>query len=252
MNNDAIKDLILRMADDALVLGHRNSEWTGIGPIMEEDIAFSSMAQDKIGHAQALYQILHEHFGMPEPDVLGFQRNESEFKSCQLVELPIGDYAFSLVRHFFFDHADALRYEILAGSSFQPLANLAKKIKGELKYHTLHADVWVKKLGNGTEESKARMQSAINETFPYALGIFEESKYENELKAEGVFEGEVELYKRWLEKITPLVEQAGLKLPEVRQDDVKLGGRSGYHTEYLQPMLTEMNEVISSDYNTEW
>lgn len=252
MNNEAIKDLILKMADDALVIGHRNSEWTGIGPIMEEDIAFSSMAQDKIGHAQALYQILHEHFGMPEPDVLGFQRKESEFRSCQLVELPIGDYAFSLVRHFFFDHADALRYEMLTQSAFQPVANLAKKIKGELKYHTLHADVWMKKLGNGTEESKARMQSAINETFPYALGIFELSKYENDLKADGVFEGEVELQKRWLDKITPLVEQAGLKLPNVKQEDIKLGGRNGYHTEHLQPMLTEMNEVISTDYKTEW
>src|SRR5688500_18914074 len=126
--NDAISHLLTAMADDALIQGHRNSEWTGIGPIMEEDIAFSSMAQDKIGHAQALYQILHEQFGMSEPDVLGFQRKETEFKSCQLVELPIGDYAFSLVRHFFFDHADALRYEMLAQSSFQPLANLAKKI----------------------------------------------------------------------------------------------------------------------------
>jgi ring-1,2-phenylacetyl-CoA epoxidase subunit PaaC len=252
MNNEAIKDLILRMADDALVVGHRNSEWTGIGPIMEEDIAFSSMAQDKIGHAQALYQIVHEHFGMPEPDVLGFQRKESEFKSCQLVELPIGDYAFSLVRHFFFDHADALRYEMLTQSTFQPLANLAKKIKGELKYHTLHADVWVKKLGNGTEESKARMQSAINEVYPYALGIFEPSKYENELTAAGVFDGEVELQKRWLDKITPLIEQAGLKLPGVKEEQKRPGGRNGYHTEYLQPMLIEMNEVISSDYNTEW
>jgi ring-1,2-phenylacetyl-CoA epoxidase subunit PaaC len=166
--------------------------------------------------------------------------------------LPIGDYAFSLVRHFFFDHADALRYEMLTQSSFQPLANLAKKIKGELKYHTLHADVWVKKLGNGTEESKARMQSAINETFPYALGIFEPSKFENELKAGRVFEGEGELQKRWLDKITPLIEQAGLKLPSVKQDGIKYGGRNGYHTEHLQPMLTEMNEVISTDYNTEW
>src|SRR2546422_1011522 len=97
---EAIKDLLFRMADDALVLGHRNSEWTGLGPILEEDIAFSSMAQDKIGHAQALYIILNEEFGEPIPDKLVYERNEKDFKCCHFVEMPIGEYDFSLVRHF--------------------------------------------------------------------------------------------------------------------------------------------------------
>jgi ring-1,2-phenylacetyl-CoA epoxidase subunit PaaC len=124
-----IKDLLFKMADDALIIGHRNSEWTGIGPVLEEDLAFSSMAQDKIGHAFALYTILHESFGEAEPDTLAFKRTEKEFKCCQLVELPIGEYDFSLMRHFLFDHAESLRYEMLANSSFQPLAQLAKKSK---------------------------------------------------------------------------------------------------------------------------
>ena len=133
MNNEAIKDLLYKMADDALVIGHRNSEWTGIGPMLEEDLAFSSMAQDKVGHAQALYQILHDALGEKTPDELAFQREEKEFKCCQLVELPIGEYDFSLVRHFLFDHAELIRYEMLTASSFMPLAQLARKVKGEIK-----------------------------------------------------------------------------------------------------------------------
>ncbi|HEX5315798.1 MAG TPA: 1,2-phenylacetyl-CoA epoxidase subunit PaaC, partial [Candidatus Kapabacteria bacterium] len=168
--NEAIKDLLYRTADDELIIGHRNSEWTGLGPILEEDIAFSSIAQDQIGHALANYTLLNEQFSEPVPDVIAFSRNEKEFHCSQLVELPIGDYAFSLMRHFLFDHAESLRYAALMESSFAPLAALAKKIKGELKYHVLHADLWIKKLGAGTEESHARMQSALNEVFPYALG----------------------------------------------------------------------------------
>src|ERR1051326_7324009 len=103
--SEAIKELILKMADDALIIGHRNSEWTGIGPILEEDIAMSSMAQDKIGHALALYKILHEHFGDSDPDPLAFRRAEKDFKCCHLVEFPIGEYDFTTVRHFLFDNA---------------------------------------------------------------------------------------------------------------------------------------------------
>jgi ring-1,2-phenylacetyl-CoA epoxidase subunit PaaC len=108
--------------------------------MLEEDLAFASMAQDKIGHAQALYQICHGVFGDKDPDTIAFHREEKEFKCCQLVELPIGEYDFSLVRHFLFDHAELIRYEMLTESTFQPLAQLAKKVKGEIKYHVMHAD----------------------------------------------------------------------------------------------------------------
>jgi len=246
-----LKNLLLRMADDSLIMGHRNSEWTGIGPIMEEDIAFSSMAQDKIGHALALYSILKNEFNMPDPDRLAFFRKETEMLNCQLVELPIGEYDFSLVRHFLFDHADFLRYEMLSTSSFAPLAQLSKKIKGELKYHVLHADTWLTRLGNATEESHARMQSALNELWNYALGIFEPSDYEAELIAEKIFDGEKVLQQKWMEKISHIIEKANLKIPSATAP--VYGGRKGYHTEHLQPLLTEMAEVISSEpEGTEW
>src|SRR5688500_18496689 len=160
--NDAISHLLTAMADDALIQGHRNSEWTGLGPIMEEDIAFSSMAQDKIGHAWALYRILHENLEGTEPDRFAFLRGEKEYKCCHLVEMPNGEYDFSLMRHFLFDHAEAVRWEQLQQSTFEPLVPLARKLKGEIKYHTLHANAWISQLCRAGEESYARMQSALN------------------------------------------------------------------------------------------
>lgn len=250
--SNAVKELLYKMADDALIIGHRNSEWTGIGPMLEEDLAFSSMAQDKIGHAIALYTILHEVLGEADPDTLGFKRTEKEFKSCHLVEQPIGEYDFSTIRHFLFDHAELLRYESLTQSSFQPLAQLAKKVKGEIKYHVMHADTFVKQLSNGNEESKARMQQALNSTWHLALGIFEPGEYEVELTSNNIFIGEAELKKRWLEKVTPLLESYGLTIPATDESKIANGGRKGYHTEYLKPLLDEMCEVTRTDIDAEW
>ena len=252
MKTDAIKNLLFKMADDALVIGHRNSEWTGIGPMLEEDLAFSSMAQDKIGHAQALYTILNQVFGEADADTLAFKREENTFKCCQFVELPIGEYDFSIVRQFLFDHAELLRYDMLTQSSFQPLAQLAKKVKGEIKYHVMHGDTFVKQLGHGTEESKARMQQALNYAWPYALGIFEKDETDADLIADGVFAGEDELKKRWLEKVSAVITAAGLTVPAIDASKAVNGGRKGYHSEYLKPMLEEMTEVTRSDINAEW
>ncbi len=253
MKNEAIKDLLFKMADDALIIGHRNSEWTGIGPMLEEDLAFSSMAQDKIGHAQALYNILHDTFGEADANTLAFKREEKNFKCCQFVEQPIGEYDFSIVRQFLFDHAELIRYDMLSQSSFLQLAQLAKKVKGEIKYHVMHADTFVKQLGKGTEESKARMQSSLNYTWHFALGIFEKSELENDLIFENIFDGEEELKNRWLEKVTSIIEASGLKVPATDESKIVYGGRKGFHSEYLKPLLDEMCEVVRSDEVTaEW
>lgn len=248
---EAVKELLYKMADDLLIFGHRNSEWTGLGPILEEDIAFSSMAQDKIGHAQAMYQILHD-LGEQEPDTIAFTREASKFHNCQLVELPNGEYDFSMVRHFLFDHADQQRFEMLANSSFEPLAKVARKIKGEIKYHVFHGDTWLVKLSNATEVSKARMQSALNESWNYALGIFEPGDFEKELAESGVFEGEAALQARWLAKITPIIEKAGLRIPAESSWEPVYGGRKAYHSDYLAPLVEEMSEVFRVDPSAEW
>jgi ring-1,2-phenylacetyl-CoA epoxidase subunit PaaC len=251
MNPDALKELLYKIADDLLILGHRNSEWTGLGPLLEEDIAFSSMAQDKVGQSYAVYQMLHD-LGEQEPDTIAFTRNASQFHNCQLVELPNGEYDFSLVRHFLFDTADALRWELLTQSSYEPLSLLAKKIKGELRYHTLHANTWMKQLGSATEESKARLQSSLQEALPYALGIFEESPFEKEIIATGLFAGEAELKKRWISKVEEVIAQTQLQLPDWKILTPQAGGRIGHHTEHLQPLLNEMGEVFRIDPKAEW
>lgn len=251
MNELAIKELLYKIADDQLILGHRNSEWTGFGPLLEEDIAFSSMAQDKVGHSYAIYQILNK-LGEQEPDTVAFMRNANQFHNSQLVELPNGEYDFSLIRHFLYDTAEIIRFEMLSQSTYEPLAELSRKIKGELKYHTLHANTWIKKLGNATEESISRLQNSLERAIPYALGIFEASPYEKEIIAEGIFEGEATLEKRWKQKVEELLNQTQLQLPDWKSLTPVMGGRHGQHTEHLQPLLDEMSEVFRIDPGAEW
>jgi ring-1,2-phenylacetyl-CoA epoxidase subunit PaaC len=251
MKEIALKELLYKIADDKLILGHRNSEWTGFGPLLEEDIAFSSMAQDKVGQSYALYQILNQ-LGEQEPDTVAFMRNAQQFHNCQFVELPNGEYDFSLIRHFLFDTAEAIRFEMLGQSSYQPLADLAKKIKGELQYHTLHANTLIKKLGSATTESVSRLQNSLTLALPYALGIFEPSPYENVIIQEGLFAGEAELQNQWMKKVDAIVEQT--QLSPVNWQSIKAinGGRTGQHTEHLQPLLDEMSEVFKIDPTAEW
>jgi ring-1,2-phenylacetyl-CoA epoxidase subunit PaaC len=251
MNTQALKELLYKMADDQLILGHRNSEWTGMGPLLEEDIAFSSMAQDKIGHSLALYTLLQQ-LGEKDPDTVAFLRPAAEFHNCILVELPNQEYDFSLMRHFLFDTAEALRFEALTQSAYEPLAQLAKKIQGELRYHTLHANTWIKKLGSATAESIARMQHALDEAMPYALGIFEESPFEQALIDEGIFEGEKSIRHKWLTKIESVIRETQLQMPDVNILTPVTGGRKGRHSEYLQPLLDEMSEVLRIDPQAEW
>jgi ring-1,2-phenylacetyl-CoA epoxidase subunit PaaC len=246
----AIQELITKMADDELIIGHRNSEWTGLGPVMEEDIAFSSMAQDKIGHAWALYRILEEYFHGPDPDQFAFMRAAAEFKCSHLVEMPIGAYDFSLMRHFLFDHAETVRYRSLLQSSFAPLRQLAGKVRGELKYHTLHADAWMIQLCTAGAESKAVMQAAMDNCFALAAGLFEPGPADELLAAEQVYPGEATLYGEWLSDIVPVLEKAGLVLPGISAP--VYGGRTGQHTPHLQQLLNEMGEVFRLDPQATW
>lgn len=242
-NKKAIIELLYKMADDNLIIGHRNSEWNGLGPVLEEDIAFNSMAQDKVGHAYNLYNLLHD-LGEEVPDKIAFLRNEKEFKCCHLVEHPIGEYDFSLIRHFLYDFAEMSRFEMLQNSSFKPLADLAKKFKSEVKYHIFHAGTWIRQLSKGNEESHSRLQTALNEAYPLALGIFEPGPFENELKSDKIFDGEKVLQEKWFEKISAILDEAGLILPDANTIEAAFGGRNGIHTEFLQPLLNEMTEVI--------
>jgi len=251
MENQPLIELLYKMADDQLILGHRNSEWTGMGPLLEEDIAFSSMAQDKVGQSLALYTLLNQ-LGESDPDTIAFTRNANQFHNCVLVELPNQEYDFSLIRHFLFDTAEALRFEMLTRSSYEPLAQLATKIRGELRYHTLHANTWIKQLGSATPESIDRLQKSLDYAIPYALGIFEESPHEDDLIKSGVFEGEQKLKAQWMAKVESIITQTSLHLPDWNLAQPLFGGRQGKHSEHLQPLLDEMSEVFKIDPTAEW
>lgn len=251
MNTEALKELIYKMADDLLILGHRNSEWTGFGPLLEEDIAFSSMAQDKVGQSWQLYKILNT-LGENDPDTVAFMRNADQFHNVQFCELPNGEYDFSLIRHFLFDTADLIRYQMLSNSSNTELANLAKKVKGESKYHSMHANIWIKQLGSATTESYNRLQQSLDYALPYALGMFEKSPYEEDIINNGYFAGEEVLMEVWKVEVEKVISETSLILPDWSTITPMLGGRRGVHTEHLQPLLDEMSEVFKVDPTADW
>lgn len=250
-------EFLFSLADDELIIGQRNAEWTGLGPILEEDIAFSSMAQDEIGHAQAYYRLLHE-LGEADPDELAFHRDAPDFRCAHLVEYPRTDWAFSIVRQFLYDAAESVRLAALAESSYTPLAQLARKLAGEEKYHLRHGRAWLTRLGQATADSHARMQAALDTAFPLALGLFESMTGEAQLVAEKVKPPEAELCQAWLALVVPILRESGLNAP---LDSVNgrwratvptsEGGRRGRHTEYLAQLLEDMQWVYRSDPEAE-
>jgi ring-1,2-phenylacetyl-CoA epoxidase subunit PaaC len=250
-NLEAIKNLLYRIADDFLIMGHRDSEWIGLGPILEEDIAFGSMAQDKVGYALSFYTLLHE-LGEANPDTIAFHRKAVDFKCSQFVEMPIQDYAFSLMRHFFFDYAAETRIQALKNSSFEKLKELASKISRELKYHSMHAKTLVTQIAKGNEEGKQRLQTALNSVFPMALTLFEPTDWEEALAQAGISPTETQLQADWLQRITPLLEEANLEIPPIPKTNPYIGGRKGYHTDYLDDLLQEMTAVTSLEPEAIW
>jgi ring-1,2-phenylacetyl-CoA epoxidase subunit PaaC len=173
-------DLLLSIADDELILGWRNSEWTGIAPFLEEDVAFSSIAQNEIGHARALYELAARELGTTA-DQLAFDRNPEEYRSAPLVELRRLEWARTIARHWLYETADEIRLAALKGSDDPEIAGLAAKMDREEAYHRMHAEMWIDRL-LATEEGSARLEEAIDELWPYALGVLDDA-LRPELKA---------------------------------------------------------------------
>ena len=158
-------DLLLEIADDELILGWRNSEWTGIAPFLEEDVAFSSIAQNEIGHARALYELAARDLGTTA-DALALDRKPEEYRSAPLVELRRLEWARTIARHWLYETADQVRIESLKGSSDPEIAGLAAKIDREEAYHRMHAEMWHERL-----RDEPRFHDAVAELWPYALGV---------------------------------------------------------------------------------
>jgi len=165
-------DLLLSLADDELVLGWRNSEWTGIAPFLEEDVAFSSIAQNEIGHARALYELAAAELGTTA-DELAFDREPEEYRAAPLVQLRRLEWARTIARHWLYETADEIRLASLKASDDSELAGLAAKIDREEAYHRMHAEMWIDRL-LGTDEGRARLGEAVDELWPYALGVLDD------------------------------------------------------------------------------
>jgi ring-1,2-phenylacetyl-CoA epoxidase subunit PaaC len=166
---------LLDLADDELILGWRDSEWTGIAPFLEEDVAFSSIAQGEIGHARAFYELAAVELG-GDADALGFDREPDEYRCAPLVQLRLlPDWALTIARHWLYETADAIRIAALVDSDRAEVAGLAAKIEREEVYHRMHADMWAERL-RGSKESRTRFEAAVEELWPYALGVLKEDQ----------------------------------------------------------------------------
>ncbi|RME39112.1 MAG: phenylacetate-CoA oxygenase subunit PaaI [Planctomycetota bacterium] len=246
----AVVDLLYRLADDELVIGHRDSEWTGLAPILEEDVAFSSMAQDEMGHARAYYQML-EALGEGDPDTLAFTRKPRAFRCASLVSLPNDrDWGFCIMRQFLYDAAETVRLTALAGSTLAPLAQLAAKLRSEEKYHLMHGRGWVLRLGKGTEESRDRMQEALQRAYPHALGLFEPTSADETLAQHGICPKEGELKREWESAVAPVLDEAGLSVPDPVEP--VHGGRVGRHPDALKQLLDDLQLVHNIDPSAQW
>jgi len=251
MNPDveqALHDKIMSLADDEIILAHRNSEWAGHGPILEEDIAFANIALDEMGHASTWYNLLQALTGA-DPDETVFFRDAGAYRNVQMVELPKGDWAFSMLRQYLFDVAEMIQLGHLARSAYRPLAEAAAKIRTEEIYHLRHTSQWVKRLGLGTEESQARMQRALDELWPYAQQMFVPLPGEELLVAAGMVTAAAALGDEWRQAVTRHLEESGLRIP----DDSRPAAtdRAG-HTEHLPALLAEMQGVARLDPEAKW
>ncbi len=182
---DALVSLLTALGDDELIIGHRHSEWTGHAPHIEEDVAFSSIAQDEIGHAAAYFRLAGAVMGI-EADGLAFGREPGAYRHAIICERPNADWAYTLARHWLYDEADDIRLGVLEGSAHEPLAQLATKMRREERWHLLHADMWMRRVGSGPLEGRIKVTGALAGAIRDAAGLFEPVESEAEALEEGV------------------------------------------------------------------
>ena len=209
MPENARAQLLLELADDELILGWRDSEWTGIAPTLEEDVAFSSIAQNEIGHARALYELAVSELGT-DADALAFDRAPDEYRCAPLVELHLMDWAHTIARRYLYEEADRVRLDALRGSDDAELAGLAAKIDREETYHRLHAEMWAGRL-----RGEPRFRDALEELWPYALGVLEPEQRSELARRTGLSVESTQIVQRG--QHTPELAELWNEMTEVRR-----------------------------------
>ena len=242
---------LLRLADDRLVLGHRLSEWCGHGPILEEDIALANVSLDLIGEATLLLKLAGETEGQGRnEDALAYFRDSADYRNALMVELPKGDFGFTIVRQFFFSVYSLLQMDALTRTSNRDLAGIAAKAVKESRYHVRHSAEWVVTLGDGTDESHLRAQRAVDDLWRYTGELFMADAIDREVSDAGLGVNPETLAERWHEEVGKTLERATLTIPSVTY--MQRGGRDGKHTEHLGHMLAEMQIVARSHPGASW
>jgi ring-1,2-phenylacetyl-CoA epoxidase subunit PaaC len=244
MNN--LINYTLHLADNSLILGQRNSEWCGHGPVLEQDIAITNISLDLIGQARNFYQYAAMMIGNDATeDSLAYLRKEREFKNCLLVEQPNGDWAQTILRQYFFSQYQYLLYQQLQQSSDEQLAAIATKALKEVAYHLRWSSEWVIRLGDGTEESHNRTLEAVDELWRYTGELFVPADFENETGID--FD---KIKKEWFLKVKEVFDEANLFVPE--KTFMQTGGKEGKHTEHLGYILTELQYMQRTYPGCEW
>jgi ring-1,2-phenylacetyl-CoA epoxidase subunit PaaC len=249
--NQSLIDYILHLADNSLIIGQRNSEWCGHGPVLEQDIAITNISLDLIGQARNFYQYAATLIGNDATeDSLAYLRKEKEFKNCLLVEQPKGDWAQTILRQFFFSQYQYLLFQQLLNSKDKQLAAIAEKSLKEITYHLRWSSEWVIRLGDGTEESHIRMLKAIDELWQYTGEMFKVASYELRVADDRTGIDVSMLKEPWMCKVKEIFSEATLSIPE--QVFMQTGGKEGNHTENLGNILTELQYMQRAYPGCEW
>jgi ring-1,2-phenylacetyl-CoA epoxidase subunit PaaC len=243
---------LLRLGDARLILGHRLSEWAGQGPILEEDSALSSVARDLLGQASNFQRLAgHVEGKCRDEDALAFWRTDLEFQNCRLVELPIGDFGFTMARQFLFDAYSVHLLDALTRSSHPELAALAVRALKEDRYHLRHSAEWMVRLGDGTEESHGRVATALEECWRFTGELFLPDAVDAAMPAERVGADLSVVRERWLETVREVLGRATLDLP-AGDGAPPPNVRRGSHTEHLGHLLAVMQITARSHPGAKW
>ena len=245
---DALAELLLSMADDELVIGYWDSEWTGIAPMLEEDVAMSSISQDEIGHAAALYGMLGELTGR-DPDAIAYGREAAGFRHAALLDHPRTDWAFTIARRFLYETADAARLEAVSASSHVPLAQLAAKMRREERYHLMHVHAWLRRLTDAGGEVRQRLDDAIARLGPDAATVLGPLDAEEALLAAGILpQPMAAIRERWSERTSATLEALGLP----RLDASLAPAGREVHGDAFDWLHGEMTMVARSEVGATW
>lgn len=251
INHGARVQYLLRIGDTCLILGQRIAEWCGHAPILEEDIAMSNMALDLIGQARAVLTHAGQVEGLGhDEDQLAYLRDERDYRNLTLVELPRGDFAFTVVRNAMVATLMKLLWERLRESGDAELAGIAGKAVKESRYHQQHAADWVVRLGDGTEESRQRTEKALRELWLYVPELFESDAVDDAAQAEGLGPRWADLQAPWLAEMRAILAEA--RLAEPKEAAFRSTGKHGVHSEHMGFILAEMQYLQRSFPGGAW